>query len=469
MLSGPVLLGTGAHDQLAIAEPACRSTAPSCPSPPTPTGCSFATTPLPEGLAPVLGVLAELLAERPTPTTGSRASGAGSPSGSRSPGPSRVCTGPRRPRGAPYGARTRTPSRPPTTGSSRPSTAVRCASCTGSGPARREQPRPGRRPGPAGRDRRGRGCARRLVGTGTPCEALPPVPEPACPESRSSTGRMPCSRNLRLGGVAPGGTDPDLAAVRLANLIFGGYFSSRSVENIREGEGYTYSPTRARSTRWRARRCPGEADVATEVTGRGAPGNLVRAGPDGPHHRDRGRARRRAALRPRQHGPVDRDARRPGQHPLGADRRGAAGGRLAETSRRWRRSPSTRCDDVSLRYLAAEVLTAVVVGDSGRIAGQLRALAPVESRPGTAGPRERAGRRQHARGQSRPPSGSRSVWPENSPASDGAVPVPSRLAHDRGLPVPAAPGPDRWPARPGAHRRRPTGRTRGGGARRGRD
>jgi zinc protease len=33
--------------------------------------------------------------------------------------------------------------------------------------------------------------------------------------------------------------------------------------------------------------------------------------------------------------------------------------------------------DVSLRYLAADGLTAVVVGDSGRIAGNLQALAPV--------------------------------------------------------------------------------------------
>ena len=31
-----------------------------------------------------------------------------------------------------------------------------------------------------------------------------------------------------------------------------------------------------------------------------------------------------------------------------------------------------------------------------------------------------------------PASGSRTVWPENSPASDGAVPVLSRVAHDRG-------------------------------------
>jgi predicted Zn-dependent peptidase len=33
---------------------------------------------------------------------------------------------------------------------------------------------------------------------------------------------------------------PDYPALQLANLVFGGYFSSRLVENIREDKGYTY-------------------------------------------------------------------------------------------------------------------------------------------------------------------------------------------------------------------------------------
>jgi predicted Zn-dependent peptidase len=46
---------------------------------------------------------------------------------------------------------------------------------------------------------------------------------------------------LRL--TAPGASrrDPRYPALQLANLVFGGYFSSRWMENIREDKGYTYS------------------------------------------------------------------------------------------------------------------------------------------------------------------------------------------------------------------------------------
>ncbi|HEX5118694.1 MAG TPA: pitrilysin family protein [Pseudonocardiaceae bacterium] len=45
---------------------------------------------------------------------------------------------------------------------------------------------------------------------------------------------------LRLSARAISRTDPGYAALQLANLAFGGYFSSRLVENIREDKGYTY-------------------------------------------------------------------------------------------------------------------------------------------------------------------------------------------------------------------------------------
>lgn len=48
--------------------------------------------------------------------------------------------------------------------------------------------------------------------------------------------------SLRLALPAVARTHPDHAALQLANLVFGGYFSSRWVENIREDKGYTYSP-----------------------------------------------------------------------------------------------------------------------------------------------------------------------------------------------------------------------------------
>ena len=46
---------------------------------------------------------------------------------------------------------------------------------------------------------------------------------------------------VRLSADALQRTDPDYAAGQLANLVYGGYFSSRLVENIREAKGYTYS------------------------------------------------------------------------------------------------------------------------------------------------------------------------------------------------------------------------------------
>jgi zinc protease len=72
--------------------------------------------------------------------------------------------------------------------------------------------------------------------------------------------------NIRMGGPALTRLDPGLPALLLANMIFGGYFSSRLVENIRERNGYTYSP---RS--WIEHRPLGSvlnisADVGTGVT-----------------------------------------------------------------------------------------------------------------------------------------------------------------------------------------------------------
>ncbi|WP_051264871.1 M16 family metallopeptidase [Nakamurella lactea] len=46
---------------------------------------------------------------------------------------------------------------------------------------------------------------------------------------------------VRLTAPAVGRGSPDYAALQIANLVFGGYFSSRLVENIREDKGYTYS------------------------------------------------------------------------------------------------------------------------------------------------------------------------------------------------------------------------------------
>ncbi len=72
--------------------------------------------------------------------------------------------------------------------------------------------------------------------------------------------------NIRIGGPAIGRTHPDYPKLALANLIFGGYFVSRLVDNIREKRGYTYSPGSGVGQNRQASYFVVQADVGTEVT-----------------------------------------------------------------------------------------------------------------------------------------------------------------------------------------------------------
>jgi predicted Zn-dependent peptidase len=72
--------------------------------------------------------------------------------------------------------------------------------------------------------------------------------------------------NIRVGGNALSRTAAGYPALALANMVFGGYFSSRLVENIRERRGYTYSPHSGIEHRHEASNFNVGADVATEVT-----------------------------------------------------------------------------------------------------------------------------------------------------------------------------------------------------------
>jgi predicted Zn-dependent peptidase len=71
---------------------------------------------------------------------------------------------------------------------------------------------------------------------------------------------------LRMAGPAPSRTAPDYAAFHLANLVFGGYFSSRWVANIREDKGYTYSPHAQVEHPPAGSRVTVSADVSTPTT-----------------------------------------------------------------------------------------------------------------------------------------------------------------------------------------------------------
>ncbi len=184
--------------------------------------------------------------------------------------------------------------------------------------------------------------------------------------------------NVRLGGPAPRRTDGDLAAVRLANMVFGGYFSSRLVENIRERRGYTYSPRSSVDHLAAASSFLVEADVATEVTGPALLETLYELG--------------RMALLPVTEAELD-GARRyvlgsmalsTATHAglastvsalLGA---GLAPEWLGEHQRALAAVTVDEVQEAARRYLAPDALTAVVVGDASVVAEPLRTLGPVE-------------------------------------------------------------------------------------------
>lgn len=74
--------------------------------------------------------------------------------------------------------------------------------------------------------------------------------------------------NIRWGAAAVGRRDPDYPALQLANLVFGGYFSSRLTENLRERNGFTYSPHSGIDNAAAGSTFLINADVASEVTAR---------------------------------------------------------------------------------------------------------------------------------------------------------------------------------------------------------
>jgi predicted Zn-dependent peptidase len=72
--------------------------------------------------------------------------------------------------------------------------------------------------------------------------------------------------SLRMGTDALTRTDPGYPALQLANLIFGGYFSSRWTENIREDKGYTYGPHSRVDHHALGSTLMFDVEVATDVT-----------------------------------------------------------------------------------------------------------------------------------------------------------------------------------------------------------
>ena len=97
-------------------------------------------------------------------------------------------------------------------------------------------------------------------------ESLPPAPPLAAGPIMLANRPGSVQTSMRLALPAVSRTHPDHAALQLANLVFGGYFSSRWVENIREDKGYTYSPHSVVEHSAAGSAIILGAEVATEVT-----------------------------------------------------------------------------------------------------------------------------------------------------------------------------------------------------------
>ena len=184
--------------------------------------------------------------------------------------------------------------------------------------------------------------------------------------------------SLRIALPAVPRTHPDHAALQLANLIFGGYFSSRWVENIREDKGYTYGPHSLIEHSVAGSALVVAAEVATEVTGPSLLETIYELG--------------RLASLP----PEENELEQARQYVLGTLQLGMAtqaglaslasayagsGLRLdflAEYAARLARVTRDEVAAVSANYLAPVRAVPVVLGDAERIGAPLAALIAVE-------------------------------------------------------------------------------------------
>jgi predicted Zn-dependent peptidase len=183
---------------------------------------------------------------------------------------------------------------------------------------------------------------------------------------------------LRMSAPALARLDARYAALQLANLVFGGYFSSRWMENIREDKGYTYGAHSGTEF------VPGgavlsvETDVASDVTAaalletRYELGRMVAVPPTA----DEIDAARRYAV---------------GSLLISLDSQGGYASTLAslaadDISVQWLRDHPARLEAVTVEevaaaageYFAPSAFTGVIVGDAEVVGPGLRALGGVD-------------------------------------------------------------------------------------------
>ncbi len=215
--------------------------------------------------------------------------------------------------------------------------------------------------------------------TGTPSASkAPPLPTPPGGPLLVIDRPGSVQTSVRYGAPAVSRHDEAWPALQLANLIFGGYFSSRWTENIREDKGYTYGPHSRVDHNTLGSTLTLDVEVATEVTapalletgyelGRIASLPVTQAEVDSVRQYAIGNLALSAAT---QSGLASTLSMLAAQG-LGLDW-------LAEHPARLQR---LTVDDVSAsaaRFFAPSGFTSVVVGDAATIADPLAALGPVE-------------------------------------------------------------------------------------------
>jgi predicted Zn-dependent peptidase len=184
--------------------------------------------------------------------------------------------------------------------------------------------------------------------------------------------------SLRMALPAVGRTDPDYAPLQLANLVFGGYFSSRWVENIREDKGYTYGPHTSIEQFVAGSALVVAAEVATEVTGPAMLETLYELGriaslPPGEEELEQARRYGLGTLRLG----MSTQAGLAGLASMYASF-GLRLNYLTEHSVALASATREQVADVAERCLAPSGAVTVVLGDADRIEGKLAALTAVE-------------------------------------------------------------------------------------------
>jgi len=206
----------------------------------------------------------------------------------------------------------------------------------------------------------------------------PPLPEPVPAPALLVDRPGAVQTTMRLAAAAPSRSGDDYAAFTLANLVFGGYFSSRWVANIREDKGYTYSPHAQVEHPPAGSRVTISADVSTPTTAPALLETMYELG--------------RVATMPVEQGELDQARRYAvGTLALGTSTQAGLASTLSQLAgaglgvsylRDYPRQLAAVTVDQALaaaaRYLAPNRLTTVLVGDVAQVEAPLRTLVDLE-------------------------------------------------------------------------------------------